>query len=358
MFKNYGFIGFKWLVLVAFTVLCAGLVLAGHSGAVGGHADVLFGHSDAAFIAFGGVTQVLTQAQISALNTSMLARFNRGLATKDEEWMQIAKRIASNGKSNTYAWMSQFPAFKEWVGARTHKVALKTAYVVENRKFENTLDIPREDVEDDNYGLYGDLAESYGVSVTDLKNELVFSAPATGFASLCYDGQNYFDTDHPVYPSEDGSGVATLVSNMQAGAGEPWMLLCTKRAPQPFYLQERMTAEFVAKTGAANSDGVFENDVFSYGGRWRGDAVFGFWQLAFGSKADPTIANFEAAYKAMQKFKGDGNRKLGIQPDLLVCGPDNQSAFEAILKASQNAAGASNINFNKVKLLSTPWMAA
>ena len=302
-------------------------------------------------------TQILTQAEITALNTTMKARFNAGLVSANEVWKMIAMLVASSGASNTYEWLSQFPAFREWVGARNHKVAKATAFTVANRKFENTLDIPREKIEDDNYGMYGDIAQSYGQSVIDLKNDLVFGAIAAAFASICYDGQFFFDTDHPVYPNEDGSGVAATVSNMQAGALEPWVLLCTDRAPKPFYLQERVAAEFVPKTSAVNSDGVFENDVFSYGGRWRGDAVYGFWQLAFGSKAALSVANFEAGFLAMETVKGDGNRKLGITPDLLVCGPANRSAAEALLKAQKNAAGADNVNYNKVKLLVTPWMA-
>lgn len=301
-------------------------------------------------------TRVLTAAEIAAFNTALKARFNKGLAVATEDWKQIGKLIGSNSASNTYAWLSQFPAFKEWVGARTHKTASKQAYTVENRKFENTLDIPREAFEDDNYSMYGDIAESFGQSVIDLKNDLMFSAVPAGFASVCYDGQFFFDTDHPVYPNENATGVATTVSNMQAGILEPWVLLCTGRAPQPFYLQERIVAEFQAKTNAASSDAVFENDMFSYGGRWRGDAVYGFWQLAFGSKAALDAANFTAAYTAMMKFKGDGNRKLGIVPDTLVVGPDNMAAAEALLKAQQNAAGASNINYNKVKLVISPWM--
>lgn len=353
MLKNKSF------QLVVFVALAFVAMLVGgvsHAGAIT-HADALFSQPDSLMVAFGGLT-VLTQAQITALNTAMKARFNRGLAKKEEAWKQIAMLMSSSGASNTYEWLSNFPAFKEWVGARTHKVAALTAFTVANRKFENTLDIPREKVEDDNYSMYGDLSESYGESVIDLKNELVFAHIAAGFSEVCYDSQFFFDTDHPVYPNEDGSGVATTVSNMQAGVLEPWVLLCTDRAPKPFYLQERMQAEFVAKTNAANSDGVFENDVFSYGGRWRGEAVFGFWQLAFGSKADLTVANFEAAFLAMETFKGDGNRKLGVTPDLLVCGPANRSKAEAMLKAAQNANGASNINYNKVKLLVTPWMAA
>lgn len=303
-------------------------------------------------------TQVLTLAQINALNTAMQARFNQGLAVKNDAWKQIAGYISSNSKSNTYAWLSNFPAFREWVGARTHKAASKQAYTVVNRKFESTLDVPREEIEDDNYGMYADLAMSYGQSVSDLMNDLIFGNVINGFTNICYDGQYFFDTDHPVYPNEDGTGTAVSVSNMQAGSGEPWVLMCTDRAPKPFYLQERMKPEFVPKTNAATSDGVFENDVFSYGGRWRGDAVLGFWQLAFGSRATLSEANFTAAFLAMETFKGDGNRKLGVTPDVLVCGPANRSAAETLLKAQQNAAGATNINYNKVKLIVTPWMAS
>lgn len=300
---------------------------------------------------------VLTQAQIDALNTTLKARFNAGLKATDEDWKKIAAFMKSNGMSNTYEWLSEFPAFREWVGARLHNKAKETAFAVTNKKFEATLDIPREKIEDDNYGMYGDIAESYGRSVIDLKNDLVYGAVAAGFSSLCYDGQFFFDTDHPVYLNEDGSGVAATVSNMQAGTGEPWVLLCTKRAPKPLYLQERLPAEFAAKNSAANSDGVFENDMFSYGGRYRGVPVYGFWQLAFGSKAALDEASFTGAYKAMMKFKGDGNRKLGIIPDTLVVGPDNLAAAETLLKAVQNANGASNTNFNKVNLVVSPWMA-
>lgn len=297
----------------------------------------------------------LTQAQIDALKTTLVTRWNAGLKLSPDDWKKIAKLVKSNGKSNTYEWLSQFPAFREWVGSRLHKVFKETAYTVVNRKFECTVDVQRTDIEDDNFGQYGTIAESAGQSATDLMNDLVFQALAAGFTSTCYDGQFFFDTDHPVFPNEDGSGVAATVSNMQAGAGAPWVLLCTKRAASPIYLQERTAAEFVSINTAQNQT-VFDLDVYSFGGRWRGEAAYGFWQCAFGSKADLTAANFTAAYTAMMKFKGDGGRPLGIVPDLLVTGPDNMAAAEALLKAQQNAAGASNTNYNKVELLVTPWM--
>ena len=297
----------------------------------------------------------LTQAQIDALKTSLIARWNAGLVMSPDDWKKIAKLIKSDGKSNTYEWLSQFPAFREWIGSRQHKVFKETAYTVINRKFESTVDVQRTDIEDDNIGQYGALAEGAGQSATDLKNDLIFQAIAAGFASVCYDGQYFFDTDHPVAANEDGSGAITQVSNMQAGAGAPWVLLCTKRAPAPFYLQERMAAQVDSVTSTQSAN-VFDLDVYSFGGRWRGEAAYGFWQCAFGSKATLDANNFNLAYTAMMKFKGDGGRKLGIVPDTLVTGPDNMAAAEALLKAQQSAAGASNTNYNKVQLIVTPWM--
>ncbi|MBO9538759.1 Mu-like prophage major head subunit gpT family protein [Herbaspirillum sp.] len=297
----------------------------------------------------------MTQAQFDALKTTLKVRFNAGLKLSNEDWKKIAKAITSDGKSNTYEWLSAFPAFREWIGKRLHKVLSETAYNVVNRKFETTIDIKVEDIEDDNVGQYGGIAESHGQAATDLLNDLVFQAVVAGFNSLCYDGQYFFDTDHPVYPNEDGSGVPTTQSNMQEGTGAPWVLLCTKRAASPIYLQERSPVRFDSLTSLQNSQ-VFDYDMYSFGGRWRGEVAYGFYQCAFGSKADLTADNFNAAYGAMMKMKGDGNRKLGIVGDTLLVGPDLQSKAEALLKAQQNAAGASNTNYNKVQLIVTPWM--
>jgi len=298
---------------------------------------------------------VLNQAQIDAIKTALVARWNAGLAAAPNDWQKVAKPIQSSNKSNTYEWLSQFPAFREWVGARLHKQLAEQAYVVINRKFESTVDVQRTDIEDDNIGQYGTLAESCGQAAIDLKNDLVFQALADGFTGLCYDGQPFFDEDHPVYPKEDGTGTAVSVSNMQAGSQAPWILLCTKRAPAAIYLQERMAPQFDAITSTTNTD-VFNLDVYSFGGRWRGEAAYGFWQCAFGSKAALNEANFNAAFKAMMKFEGDGHRKLGIVPDLLVVGPDNMADAEQLLKAVQKLGGGSNTNYNKVDLLVTPWL--
>jgi phage major head subunit gpT-like protein len=298
---------------------------------------------------------MITQAQLDALKTTLKAKFNSGLAMSPDDWRKVAGFVPSSSKSNTYAWLSQFPAFREWVGSRLHKAVAEKAYTVVNRKFEATVDVQRTDIEDDAFGHYATVTESQGQAATDLKNDLIFQAYPAGFSTTCYDDQYFFDTDHPVYANEDGTGAVTPVSNMQAGTGAPWILLCTKRAPKPLYLQERVAVQFESQTSAATPQ-VFDLDVYSFGGRWRGNAAYGFWQCAFGSKAALTVANFEAAYDAMMQFKGDGLRKLGIMADTMLVGPANRVAAEAILAKQLINGGESNTNYKRVELIVTPWM--
>ena len=116
---------------------------------------------------------MLTQAQLDALKSTLKARFNAGLALSQDDWRKVAGFITSDDKSNTYAWLTQFPAFRKWVGSRLHKKLAEKAYTVVNEKFEATIDVERTDIEDNSFGHYGTLAEGQGQAATDLKNDTV-----------------------------------------------------------------------------------------------------------------------------------------------------------------------------------------
>jgi phage major head subunit gpT-like protein len=115
--------------------------------------------------------------------------------------------------------------------------------------------------------------------------------PGKGFDTKCYDGQNFFDTDH-AYMNEDGT--ETGVSNMQAGTGTPWGRMDTSRPVKPMVFQERLPYEFQRRDGACDST-VFDLDAYRYGIRARVNAGFGLWQLVLRSKADLTATNYAQA---------------------------------------------------------------
>ena len=97
--------------------------------------------------------------------------------------------------------------------------------------------------------------------------------------------------------------------------------------------------------------------AFVYGSDARVSCGYGFWQMAYGSKADLTAANLRAAYTAMTKFKSDNGSLLGINPTHLVVGNTNFFVAKDILESAVIDA-STNTNRNLVQLLKAPKLAA
>ncbi|MCE5420260.1 MAG: Mu-like prophage major head subunit gpT family protein, partial [Acidithiobacillus sp.] len=207
---------------------------------------------------------------------------------------------------------------------------------------------------DDNVGVYTPLFAEMGRAAAAHPDELAFGLLAAGESTLCYDGQNFFDTDHPVYPNVDGTGTAATVSNLQAGTGPAWYLLDNSRALKPLIFQERTAPELQAMT-QAQDEAVFMRDEYRYGIRYRCNAGFGFWQLAYKSKATLDAANFNAAMAAMMATRADGGRPMGIKPTHLVVPPSLRADALTLIKALM-INNTSNPNYEAVEVIVSPWL--
>ena len=177
-------------------------------------------------------------------------------------------------------------------------------------------------------------------------DELVFALLASGFSAKCYDGKPFFSDAHQVGKSAVSNkgtaqlsleayiaaraGMMSLTNtkgralniipdalvvppalevkardilvadfingsrNTMQGTAKPlvipqlaghdsaWFLLSTSRPLKPLIYQERKKAKFVSKT-AETDENVFMKKQFLYGADSRGNAGFGFWQMAYGS---------------------------------------------------------------------------
>ncbi len=195
--------------------------------------------------------------------------------------------------------------------------------------------------------------EKGGRAAAEFPDELVFALLKAGFSTDCYDGQYFFDVDHPVVGADK---VERSVSNLQAGNGPEWFLLDTRRALRPIIFQDRKKPKFVAKD-REDDDNVFERAEFVYGVDTRCAVGFGFWQMAFGSRADLNEANLQAAYTAMTTLRGDEDRALGIKPNLLVVHPNLKFKADELLKAQNKDGGKSNIMQGLVEAFDSPWLA-
>jgi phage major head subunit gpT-like protein len=113
-------------------------------------------------------------------------------------WQKIATRVPSTGAQNDYSWLQNFPAMKRWLDEKVVKALKALKYVLVNDDFEATVEVDRNHIEDDQVGIYAPQAEMAGFSAKQFPDEGVMAVVSAGFTEKCYDGQYFYDTDHPV----------------------------------------------------------------------------------------------------------------------------------------------------------------
>ena len=294
------------------------------------------------------------------INSNTLAAMYRGFKTTFQgafdgapsELAKLAMTVPSSTSIEDYGWMGAIPGMREWVGDRVvHHLSLHS-YSITNLPFELTVGVDRDQIEDDQLGIFTPMMAAMGYEAKVQPGKLAYGLLAKGFETTCYDGQYFFDTDHPVIGAD---GAVSSVSNVQAGAGNPWFLIDASRPLKPVIYQDRKKPNFISLNREEDTN-VFLRKEYIYGVDMRGNVGFSLWQLAFGSKAELTAANFEAALQAMGAFTKDGGEPLGVRPTVLMVGASNLAAAKKIIEAQLINGGDSNTNYQAVDLLQSNWL--
>ncbi|MFL9596905.1 Mu-like prophage major head subunit gpT family protein [Aeromonas veronii] len=288
---------------------------------------------------------IVTPALLQALFTGFKKNFEDAKGEAPAQYTKIATVIKSTTKSNTYGWLGKFPSLRKWVGDRVIESMKAHGYQIVNEDFEATVAVDRNDIEDDELGIYAPLFQEMGLAAGIHPDELCFGLLGAGFTTPCYDGQYFFDTDHPVYPKADGTGTPVLSANVVVDAGyqgEPWFLLDTSRALKPVIFQDRKSPQLVAMT-KVDDEAVFTRKEFRYGVDCRDAAGFGFWQLAFANKRALTPDNLWDSFSRMREFQADGGRKLGVKATLLVVPPSLEKLATQMLERELSSSSSNEL---------------
>ncbi|MBI2388647.1 MAG: Mu-like prophage major head subunit gpT family protein [Deltaproteobacteria bacterium] len=150
----------------------------------------------------------ITPQNLQALFNVYDLSFQQGLTAEQKLfWDKIATQRPSNTRQTTYAWMAKLPTLREWVGERVVNAISSYSYTIVNKDFELTMELDRNDILDDTYGLFNPVAEEMGRAARKWPDQLMAKLVAVGETTLCYDGQNFFDVDHPIDKYEPTLGV-------------------------------------------------------------------------------------------------------------------------------------------------------
>lgn len=299
---------------------------------------------------------LITQNQLSAVYTGLKSLYLEGFLLTasgiEDDWKKIAMLAPSDTAEEEYGWMKNMSTIREWIGDRRLQSLVEASFKIRNKHFEGTISVKADDISDRKLSSYSIPTKQLGQSARVYPNRLVFPLLAAGFTNVGFDGQYFFDTDHPVGRPDGGTD---LVSNMQAGTGPAWYLLDTTKIVKPIIFQDRQSFNFQSLTDMSKSDHVFMKNEFLFGTDGRCNVGYGLWQTAYASRAALSTANVAAARAAMMAFKGDNGEPIGIVPDLLLVPPslemDARKVTDAIVTGTDT-----NVMRGVMKTMATAWL--
>jgi phage major head subunit gpT-like protein len=150
---------------------------------------------------------LVNSENVSNLFLTLKATFNNAFDNAPSTWQKIAMLVPSGAKQTNYYWLSTFPRMKQWVGDKTVKALAAFNYNIVNNDWEATVEVDRNDIEDDQLGIYAPQAQMAGVSAKQLPDEIVAGLVNGAFATPCYDKQFFCDVNHPIANPDGTPGV-------------------------------------------------------------------------------------------------------------------------------------------------------
>ena len=122
----------------------------------------------------------------------------------------IALAFTGAGSATQHSWLEQLHGIHEWVGERVLNNAKLGKLTVVNRDFENTVTVSRNEIEDDQYGVYAPLIGMMGADAENLWKKLAIEA-LTGNGEWA-DGNPFFCSGRVLGESTFTNGVTTALS--------------------------------------------------------------------------------------------------------------------------------------------------
>jgi phage major head subunit gpT-like protein len=219
----------------------------------------------------------ITQGNLDAVFTGLKATFAEAVQQADTTWVdRLMESVPSAAGVENYPTATLLGDLEEVLDEVTLTSIGTFVQRVPNRTFARIVQVRRNDIADDNIGVYRPGVQQLGRRAALYPIRLAAEALLAGFSDQWVDGTTVFSTDH----------------------------------------------EWVGGRSWSNRDDV---------------AL--------------TADNFEAAAEALETRTGPDGAPLGLEADLLVCGPANRAAAESILEVQFLSGGESNRHYKRTDLL-------
>ena len=133
------------------------------------------------------------------------------------QWQDVATLIPSEKDTEHYAWLGALPGVNEFKDERQTGDFTEYEYAIKNKKWESTVEVDRDTLEDDLYGQIAIKVKTMASSANQHLDLLVYGLLGAGFTSPCYDGSPMFGSHvQKQYTQTNMGGDALSAASLQA----------------------------------------------------------------------------------------------------------------------------------------------
>ena len=161
----------------------------------------------------------ITAANLDALFKTYQTKFTEAqknaqkrVTPNDLQPEDIAISFIAGGSATQHSWLNQIKGIHEWVGQRVIEQLKLGKLTVVNRDFENTVTVSRNEIEDDQYGVYAPLIGMMGADAENLWKKLALEA-ILGNGDWA-DGNKFFCSGRVLKKAEGDSAAVTITNGV------------------------------------------------------------------------------------------------------------------------------------------------
>ncbi|MBI4719474.1 MAG: Mu-like prophage major head subunit gpT family protein [Planctomycetes bacterium] len=147
---------------------------------------------------------------------SLKSTFFERYGSQPTFYQDLATELASTKDKEDYKWLGSLPRMREWGTGRLARGVRNESYSLDNQKYESTLEVDRDEIDDDQTGQIRirvqELAARAATHKDYLLAQLLINGATTGFNS--YDGVTFFNDAH--VSGDSGSQDNTLAPSATA----------------------------------------------------------------------------------------------------------------------------------------------
>ena len=212
-----------------------------------------------------------TSANVAELSRGFSKVFEKARSGTPTWGSKLAMTIPSTHSVEIHSFMARMLAMREWVGPRLLDSMKNHEYVLRNRKFEKTVAVPVDDIEDDSLGIYDLRFQELARIVEKHGDQILKEALQAGTSANGFDGVPFFSANHTLNPAGvqsnnftstalTGPNLNTVLTAMYTWTGEDGELLGVLNGGQPTLVippQLLLTAKGIVNaelTGGGNTN--------------------------------------------------------------------------------------------------------